>query len=178
MAMSVGLRQGYYIEERETQVEEIFGDKCLMAVWSFLKSQAGYDTRFWKEGRSLRMVSPGSMVISQRTASKLCGMSPNTWVNCLRKLKLKKLIAVEKFKVGTLITIIKKVKSQAQTVSNAPRGARDSKRDHKELISLSRSYKPYDVGYRTSTYRPPGKVELGEEGKKRVSEMIRGFLGR
>jgi hypothetical protein len=177
--MSIGLKRGYYTEEREPLVEEIFGDKSLMAVWLFLKSQAGYETRTWREGRKLRMVLPGAMVISQRTASRHCGMSVNTWVNCLRKLVLKKLIVVEKFKNSpTLITLIKKAKTQAKRAFNAVRGAPVSNPDHKELILNKRSYKPYDVGYRTSTYSPPGKVDLGEEGKKRVSEMIRGFLGR
>lgn len=103
------------------------GNKVL-ATWTYVASQAGYDQRQWRDGKRIMLVDKYTFVGSLSTASRGLRMSRETLKKALLTLRRLGLIELEIHKFGFLIRVVKKFLDAAFQLGR-------SNSSHKELIS-------------------------------------------
>lgn len=129
---SIPLQKGFYVSPRNIEVNEVFGNKNDMALWLYLKSQAGYALGHYRDGAKAVLLKEGELVMSQRTLSKICGMAQETIKKSLIRLRDKGLLTFRAIYSGTVVSLAKRVLNAALRTP-----ARD--RDHKEIKDITRS---------------------------------------
>jgi len=131
--MAIPLKRGFYQTDRNVLTNQIFGNKCRIAVWSYVTSQAGYGLGHWRDRQQIIMLKPGDVVCSMRTASRECGMARETFKRCLVELEKKGLLVLKPMATGTLVSLT----SKAFNAAFRPPGKIQS---HKEIKVIRKSY--------------------------------------